>query len=174
MKNPGVVVTRALRTSACLASLLLVACGTGAHEENGVRAVEAKIEGLTCPACVLPLTTSLKQSFDQAAAVLVDDGIGTALVRFDSRQQFSVARFQEAVERVDMKILGFRIQACGRVDAADGERRLTAGSNRFLLKSDEEIPLNTPLCVMGVLKHAQEPLVIEVVSFELQQRPRAS
>jgi hypothetical protein len=154
---------------ACLGALLgsLVACGTSAQEVSRVKSVEARIDGLTCPTCEPPLRTSLQSRFDKAA-VEVDDEKDTTTVRFDEKQAFSEALFRQAATDVRMRVVQFRIQACGRIERSGSERWLNAGSNRFLVRSEREMPVDKPLCLDGRLDSRQEPSTLEVSAFELQ------
>ena len=158
----------AVRTGACLVPLLLVACGASAKEESRVRTVEASVDGLTCPTCAPLLTASLWRHFDQAVAVDVDDERGTVTVEFDAGQDFSEAAFREAAGQVRMRVMGFRIEACGRVEATGDERWLVAGSNRFLVHSNRDLPVDLPLCLGATLDNRQGTAMLEVSTFELQ------
>ena len=164
---------RPARASWLLAGLAALAlplegCRAAAQEESRVKSVEARIDGLTCPTCVPPLTNSLHQRFDKAV-IEVDDEKDTATVRFDEQQAFSEAVFRQAATDVRMRVVGFRIQACGRIEASGNERWLKAGSNRFLVHSERELPVDTPLCLDGRLDGAQDPPMLEVSAFELQR-----
>jgi hypothetical protein len=154
---------------ACVAALAsLVACGTSAQEESRVKSVVARIDGLTCPTCEPPLRSSLQARFDKAA-VEVDDEKDTATVRFDGKQPFSEAIFRQAATDVRMRVVQFRIQACGRVEASGNERYLKAGDTRFLVHSDREMPVDKALCLDGRLDDRQQPATLEVSAFELQR-----
>jgi hypothetical protein len=148
-------------------ALPLAGCSAAAQEESRVKSVEARIDGLTCPTCVPPLTNSLHQHFDKAK-IEVDDEKDTATVRFDEKQAFSEAAFRQAATDVRMRVVGFRIQACGRIEASGNERWLEAGSNRFLVHSEREMPVDKPLCLDGRIDSNQEPPQLEVSAFELQ------
>src|SRR5689334_1015978 len=100
--------------------------------ESRVRNVEARIDGLTCPTCVPPLKASLKRAYAKSD-IDVDDDRDTATVRFADGENFSTADFRTAVERVRMRVVSVRLQACGSVEEADGAKWLTAGTNRFRL-----------------------------------------
>jgi len=153
-------------------ALLVGAFGTAgcAHHqtESRIRSVEARIDGITCPTCVPPLTASLKRQYQQSA-VEVDDDKDTATVHFDEKDSFSAADFRAAVERVRMRVVTVRAQACGTVDAADGKQWLTAGTNRFLVQSDRTMPLKEALCVDGTLDTHSDPVVFQVSAFSFQR-----
>lgn len=151
-----------------LLPLLVTGCMTRTREESRVRAVEAKIDGITCPTCVPPLTASLRRQFDKAVAVDVDDRRDTATVRLDPQQEFSAEGFRQAVERVRMRVMELRLDACGHLEATGNQRWLTAGSSRFLVQGDSQLPLNQPLCIKGRLDASHEPFTLEVATFELQ------
>jgi hypothetical protein len=91
-------------------------------------------------------------------------------VQFDEKQAFSEAAFRQAATDVRMRVVGFRIQACGRIEASGNERWLKAGSNRFLVHSEREMPVDKPLCLDGRIDSNQEPPQLEVSAFELQTR----
>jgi hypothetical protein len=160
---------RTLWLLAGLAALVLplAGCSAAAQEESRVKSVEARIDGLTCPTCVPPLTNSLHQRFDKAK-IEVDDEKDTATVRFDEQQAFSESEFRQAATDVRMRVVGLRIQACGRIEASGNERWLKAGSNRFLVHSEREMPVDKPLCLDGRIDSGQEPAKLEVSAFELQ------
>src|SRR4029453_9313242 len=88
-------------------ALPLAGCSAAAQEKSRVKSVEARIDGLTCPTCVPPLTNSLHQHFDKAK-IEVDDEKDTATVRFDEKQAFSEAAFRQAATDVRMRVVGFR------------------------------------------------------------------
>jgi hypothetical protein len=161
--------TSVLRLAAwSLLPLLVAGCARRAHEESRVRSVEARIDGITCPTCVPPLTASLRRQFDKAVAIDVDDVRDTATVRLDPQQEFSAVAFRQAVERVRMRVVDLRLDACGRMEAKGNERWLTAGSSRFLVHGDRDLPLNQPLCITGRLDASHEPFMLDVTTFELQ------
>src|SRR6476469_1681247 len=128
---------RAVWVVAAIAALVVpvAACSARAQEESRVKSVEATIDGLTCATCVPPLRNSLHKNFDKAA-IEVDDEKDLAIVRFDEKQQFSEAVFRQAATDVRMRVVAFRIQACGRVEASGNERWLKAGSDPFLVHSE--------------------------------------
>lgn len=161
--NPASVVRLAAWS---LLPLLVTGCGARAREESRVRAVEANIDGITCPTCVPPLTASLRRQFGKAVAIDVDDVRDTATVRLDPHQEFSAEAFRHAVEQVRMRVVELRLDACGRVEAKGNERWLTAGSSHFLVHG--EVPLNQPLCLKGRLDASHEPFTLDVTTFELQ------
>jgi copper chaperone CopZ len=147
--------------------LPLASCSAAAQEESRVKSVEARIDGLTCPTCVPPLTNSLHRHFDKAK-IEVDDEKDTATVQFDEKQAFSDDVFRQAATDVRMNVVYYRIQACGRIEASGSERWLKAGTNRFLVKSDQELPVDKPLCIDGRLDPSKQPAMFEVSAFELQ------
>ncbi|HWT44347.1 MAG TPA: hypothetical protein VN085_00220 [Vicinamibacterales bacterium] len=146
-------------------TMLLTAACHRTPPPSGVTAVEARIDGITCPTCVPPLQASLKRQY-QTSAINVDDEKDTATVQFAKGQEFSAAAFQDAVERVRMRVVTLRVQACGLVDAADGAKWMTAGQNRFRLRSDQEIPVGKTICADGSLDTTRTPATFEVSAFK--------
>jgi hypothetical protein len=136
--------------------------------ESRVKSVEARIDGITCATCVPPLTKSLRRQYDKSA-IEVDDDKDTATIHFAANENFSAADFRAAVERVRMRVVAVRLQACGTVDAAGGSRWLTAGSNRFLVRSDRDLPVNEPLCADGTLDSGSDPAIFRVSAFSVQR-----
>jgi len=137
--------------------------------ESRVKSVVARIDGITCPTCVPPLEASLKRQYGQSI-IDVDDDKDTATVQFAEQDQFSAPEFRAAVERVlRMQVVTLRVQACGTVEASKGDKWLAAGSNRFLVRSDRELPLNEPLCADGTLDSASDPAVFQVSAFSVQR-----
>src|SRR5262245_45100324 len=81
----------------------VVGFGIDKGPQPGVKLVEARIDGLTCPTCVPPLQNSLKKTY-ASSAVVVDDDKDTATIRFADRDEFSPAAFRAAVEGVKMHV----------------------------------------------------------------------
>jgi len=157
-----------LVAGAILAIVALSAgCSRQAAAESRVRSVEARIDGITCPTCVPPLKSALKRQYDKST-IEVDDDKDTATVHFAAGDSFSAPEFRAAVERVRMRVVTVRMQACGTVDAADGNKWLTAGSSRFLVRSDRELPLKAPLCAGGTLETRDDPPTFLVSAFTIQ------
>jgi hypothetical protein len=92
-----------------LATLFATAC---AGRQDGVRLVQARIDGLTCDKCVPPLTKSLHNRF-ASAAVVVDDDKDTATLRWKRGEAFSADDFGQAVADVRMRVLDLNLEACG-------------------------------------------------------------
>jgi cation transport ATPase len=132
---------------------------------SGVTSVQARIEGITCPTCVPPLQASLKRQY-QTSAINVDDEKDTASVQFAKGEDFSPAAFQDAVERVRMHVVTLRVQACGPVDEAEGAKWMTAGANRFRLRSDQDVPAGKTICADGVLDTSSAPAIFQVSAFK--------
>ena len=152
------------KTTIALAALLLAAACSQRRPESRVRAVEARIDGLTCPTCVPPLMKSLKRQY-AASAVDVDDDKDMATVKFADTETFSAADFRAAVERVRMHVVSVRLQACGTVDEANGAKYLTAGANRFLVRGDGDVPVRKAICADGTLDTRSDPATFQVSSF---------
>ena len=117
--------------------------------------------------CVPPLTASLRRQYDKST-IDVDDDKDTATIQFAANERFSASDFRAAVERVRMRVVTIRLQACGTVDASGGNRWLTAGSSRFLVRSDRELPVNEPLCADGMLDTAAGDTPEDLISESLR------
>ena len=161
--------------TACAAAILsmLVVTGTGCSRrapESRVKSIEARIDGITCPTCVPPLKASLKRQYDKSA-IDVDDDKDTATIHFAENETFSARDFRAAVERVRMRVVTVRLQACGNVEASGGQRWLTAGSNRFLLRGERELPVNESVCADGTLDSRSDPAIFLVSAFTMQGAP---
>ena len=150
-----------------LAAVLLAAACAKHPSESGVKSIEAQIDGLTCPTCVPPLLNSLKRRF-QSSAIDVNDDTDTARITFAGPDAFSTADFQSAVERVRMHVVSVKMQACGTVEEAAGQKVLVAGSNRFAVRADGSLPVNQPVCAEGSLDARSDPPAFQVSSFSLQ------
>jgi hypothetical protein len=148
----------ALLSTAAAMTLAAAACS---REASGVRMVEAKIDGITCDKCVPPLTRSLQKHFT-SAAVVVDDASDTATLRLPRGQAFSAAEFGRAVSDVKMRVVTVRLEACGRAETQGTQRILDAGGSRFLLRGDQTVPMNQPVCVDGRLDDTQTPAVLDI------------
>jgi hypothetical protein len=163
--------TRSDARALLIVSVLAFGAGCSRHApESRVTSVEARIDGITCPTCVPPLTASLKREYVKSA-IAVDDDKDTATIRFAKDDNFSVPEFRAAVERVlRMRVVTLRVQACGTVETSKGDKWLTAGSNRFLVRGDRELPLNEPLCADGTLDSQTDPPTFQVSAFSAQGR----
>ena len=151
------------------AALLLAGAGACARpHESRVKSIEARIDGLTCPTCVPPLRASLKRHYG-ASDIDVDDDKDTATIRFADRETFSPAEFQAAVEHVRMRVVTVRMQACGAIEAADGRQWLVAGTNRFAVRSDRDLPVKVPVCADGSLDTRTSPATFQVSAFSRQE-----
>ena len=99
----------------------------------------------------------------------MDDEKDTATVTFADNESFDAPEFRTAVERVlRMRVVTLRVQACGTVEASNGSKWLTAGKSRFLVHSDQDLPLNAPLCVDGTLDARSDPATFQVSAFSVQ------
>jgi hypothetical protein len=110
---------------------------------------------------VPPLTKSLQRHF-KSAAVVVDDAADTATLRLPRGQAFSAAEFGQAVTDVKMRVLTVRLEACGRAETQGTQRILDAGGSRFLLRGEQTVPMNQPVCVDGRLDDSQNPAVLDI------------
>jgi hypothetical protein len=146
-------------------TMLLTAACHRTPPPSGVTAVEARIDGITCPTCVPPLQASLKRQY-QTSAINVDDEKDTATVQFAKGEDFSAAAFEDAVERVRMRVVTLRVQACGLVEDAGGAKWMAAGQNRFRLRSDQEIPVGKTICADGSLDTTRTPATFQVSAFK--------
>jgi hypothetical protein len=147
---------------------IVILLAAGCHRTpppSGVTSVEARIDGITCPTCVPPLQASLKRQY-QASAINVDDEKDTATVQFAKGEDFSAAAFQDAVERVRMRVLTLRVQACGVVAETDGAKWMTAGPNRFRVRSDRDVPLGRTSCADGSLDTSSTPATFQISAFK--------
>jgi hypothetical protein len=149
------------------ALLLAGAAACARSHESRVKSIEARIDGLTCPTCVPPLRNSLKRHY-AGSEIDVDDDKDTATIRFAGAETFSPAEFQAAVEHVRMRVVTVRMQACGTVEAADGRQWLVAGTNRFVLRGDRDLPLKVPICADGSLDTRASPATFQVSAFSRQ------
>jgi hypothetical protein len=146
-----------LGSTLCLL-MLAAACS---RDTGGVRLVQAKIDGITCDKCVPPLTKSLQAHF-KSASVVVDDASDTATLKMARAGAFSPADFGQAVTDVKMRVLEVRLEACGRTEAAGSQRILDAGGSRYVLRGQQDVPLNQTVCVGGRLDVSQSPAALDV------------
>ena len=63
---------------------------------------------------------------------------------------------------------GQRVSLPALLEAADGNKWLTAGRSRFLVRSDRELPLKAPLCADGTLETRDDPPTFMVSAFTIQ------
>src|SRR6187399_2703415 len=116
MKDAMKEIKRNDATAVLILSVLAWAAGCSRHApESRVKSIEARIDGITCPTCVPPLTASLKRQY-QESAIEVSDDKDTATIQFAEKEHFSADDFRAAVERVRMHVLKVRMQACGTVE----------------------------------------------------------
>ena len=161
---------KAAVTAAVFAGMALLSAGC--HKTpppSGVTSVEARIDGITCPTCVPPLQASLKRQY-QTSAIDVDDDKDTATVQFAKGENFSAAAFQDAVERVRMRVVTLRVQACGLVDESGGAKWMSAGQNRFRLRSDRDVPVGKTICADGALDTSSTPATFQISAFKENDR----
>ena len=150
-----------------MAPILAAGLAACARHESGVKAIEAHVDGLTCPTCVPPLTKSLKRQY-AASTVHVDDDKDTASVTFAGDDTFALGDFRAAVARVNMRVVDLTMRACGTVEETAGRRWLVAGQERFAVRSERDLPIGRPLCADGALDARSEPAVLQVTAFSLQ------
>ena len=70
-------------------------------------------------------------------------------------------------ERETPRVVTLRLQACGTVSTSDGKKWLTAGPNRFVIRSDRDVP-DQPICADGTLDTHSDPATYQVSAFTLQ------
>jgi hypothetical protein len=157
-----------LRTMLSALALLAAVAAAGCHRaaESRVKSLDAKIDGLTCPTCVPPLQKSLQAQYSRSI-IHVDDDRDSAQITFEHGEQFTPAAFDAAVGRVRMRVVTLRLQACGTVSTSDGKKWLTAGPNRFVIRSDRDVP-DQPICADGTLDTHSDPATYQVSAFTLQ------
>jgi hypothetical protein len=143
-------------------AVLLTGCSRA--PESRVTLVEARIDGITCPTCVPPLRNALKRKYE-ASSIDVDEAKNTATVHFNSLDTFSAAEFRAAVERVRMKVVTFRMEACGTVESTDAGKRMTIGGDRFVVRGAGDVPVKTPICADGTLDTRTDPATFEITAF---------
>jgi copper chaperone CopZ len=154
--------------TAAILTLLVFAAACARHApESRITSIEARIDGLTCPTCVPPLKASLTRTYGKSE-IAVDDDKDTATIRFAASEGFSAPEFQAAVERVNMRVVTVRMQACGTVKAAEGGKWLAVGDSRFLVRSDREVPTDRALCLDGTLDSRSSPATFQVSAFAPQ------
>jgi hypothetical protein len=142
-------------------AILLAGCSRA--PESRVTLVEARIDGITCPTCVPPLRNALKRRYE-GSTVDVDEAKNTATVHFTSSDKFSAPEFRAAVERVRMKVVTFRMEACGTVESTDAGKRMTIGGNQFAVRSEGDVPVKTPICAGGTLDTRTDPATFEITA----------
>ena len=84
----------------------------------------------------------------------------------DAWRKFHAGAFQDAVERVRMRVVTLRVQACGLVDEADGAKWMTAGANRFRLRGDRDVPAGKNICADGSLDTSSTPPTFQISAFK--------
>ena len=142
-------------------AVLLAGCSRA--PESRVTLVEARIDGITCPTCVPPLRNALKRRYE-GSTVDVDEAKNTATVHFTPSDKFSAPEFRAAVERVRMKVVTFRLEACGTVESTDAGKRMTIGGDRFAVRSDGDVPMERPICADGTLDTRSDPATFEITA----------
>jgi copper chaperone CopZ len=144
-------------------ALLLAGCSRA--PESRVTLVEARIDGITCPTCVPPLKGALARQY-AGSSVDVDEAKETATVRFTPADRFSAREFRDAVERVRMHVVTFRMEACGTVESTDGGKRITIGTDHFAVRSGRDLPEKASICADGTLDTRTDPATFYVTSFK--------
>src|SRR3954469_5809991 len=100
MRYPDLTMPHA-RIAGTLLVLSLLAGGAACSRRapaplSRVTAVQARVDGITCPTCAPPLKASLKREYAKST-IEVDDDKDTATVRFAENENFSAPRFRAAV-----------------------------------------------------------------------------
>jgi len=145
------------------AALAWTACSRA--PESQITAVEARIDGITCPTCVPPLQNTLKRAYAQST-VDVDEATNTATVHFAAGDHFSASKFRAAVERVRMRVVTFHMEACGTVTMADGAAWMSVPGDRLAVRSDRNLPLGKSICATGALDTRTNPATFQIASFK--------
>lgn len=103
------------------------------------------------------MEVALRRRLDGVAEVWISQERQTAQVIFaPGARAFAPAEFRAAVGEADVEVLGFEIEACGRLEHEHGKTWLLAGSSRFML-ADAPPGGPIPRCVTGELDDTTSP-----------------
>lgn len=143
-------------------ALALLACDRTPSGSSGtgtvtlVNRVTAQVRGDTCPTCASTLEAVLRRRLD-AVDITVNLERQTVDVEFAPSTPFASRSFREAVTEGGADVQRVEIEACGKVDTADGRRWITSGSARLLLEGPGSFDTDTEVCVTGELRDLVRP-----------------
>ncbi|MBI4444138.1 MAG: heavy-metal-associated domain-containing protein [Acidobacteria bacterium] len=79
---------------------------------------------------------------------------------------FRPADLREAVGEAEVTVVRFYVSARGQVRQEAGQRFLLAGKDKFLLVDADQLPLDTPISVVGSVDDSSEPYELKVAEFK--------
>jgi hypothetical protein len=109
------------------------------------------------------MEVALRRRLEGVAHISISQARQTADVTFAAAPHtFSAVAFREAVGEAEVEVLRFELEACGIVALREGQRWLSAGTDRFLL-ADVEWADGQSVCVSGRLagESGEAPMVVE-------------
>ena len=86
-------------------------------------------------------------------------------VTFKPGAVFRPAEIRTAVGKAGVKVVGFHIDAKGRMADEEGKRVFLAGKQKFLVSGDAKI-FEGPAAVEGAVDDAVEPMKLKILKFK--------
>ena len=107
------------------------------------------------------MEVALRRRLEGVAEISISQSQQTTLVTFArGRHTFSPVEFRGALSEAAVEVLSMEIDLCGAVEETSGERWMTTGGTRFLLRG--HVPADGLICVTGQLNDRVEPHLLEV------------
>lgn len=114
------------------------------------------------------MEVGLRRRLEGVAEISISQSEQRAVVRFDpAARAWSPERFREAARETAVKVLGFEIEACGRVEEDESQRWLVAGETRYLVTGSNAMPVNTYVCISGRFDDTSTPPRIQAARVEV-------
>jgi len=151
-------------TAVFLAAIAQAACDrTGSANRSQlpgtvtlVNRVSASVRAEKCPTCATALEAALRQRLS-ATDISVNLERQTVDLEFPPSSPFASVSFREAVKEGGAEVQRLEIEACGIIDAADGQSWIKSGSTRLLLDGSGPFVTGTEVCVTGELQDQVQP-----------------
>lgn len=114
------------------------------------------------------MEVGLRRRLAGVAAFSISQSEQRAVVRFDpAARVWSPELFREAARETAVTVLGFDVEACGRVEESEPQRWLVAGDTRYLLTGSHAVPANANVCISGRFDDASTPPRLQVARVEV-------
>lgn len=156
-RHQSLIVTMALATLAHGACRRAGDRETSAGTVTLVNRVTGDVRCLQNSNCEATLDTALRRRIGSVAIKVRPERKAVELEFEHTASAFSSASFRQAVADGGGDVVKIVIEACGRVDNADGQAWLTTGSTRLLLDGPGPFDTGADVCVTGELRDQSRP-----------------
>ena len=114
-------------------------------------------KGLSCSTCPSAVEAALGRRLDNIV-ITTDQARQTIDLAFEhTATPFSSASFRQAVAEAEGEVVSITIEACGTIDAVEGQSWLESGSSRLLVEGSGNFAAGTEVCVTGDLRDQERP-----------------